>query len=185
MSEKDPKRSGPWWHWCILALLFGVGGIQWIIDPPVGGLGYVVALVMLGIAATATRKAWFHFHRNHALDPRPGHRTLLIVRKSTNVGKDRENRSMNQPTWSDEQLESRIAGEAGSFLAFAVSNALREKNSTIDDLRRENEFLRKAVEGVRQFAPVEAMSPDATKGYDLASKDLLLQAATGHRHELG
>jgi hypothetical protein len=84
---------------------------------------------------------------------------------------------MNQPTLSDGQLVSRITDEAGSFLAFAVSDALREKDNAINDLRRENEVLRKAITGVRQFAPVETMTPDAREGYDLASKDLLLQAS--------
>lgn len=69
-----------------------------------------------------------------------------------------------------------LRDEAGPSVAFAVENALRKRDATIDDLRRENEGLREAIAGVRQFAPVETLSPEAMSGYDLASKDLLLLA---------
>ena len=83
---------------------------------------------------------------------------------------------MNQPTWSDEEVVSRVKAEAGSFLAFAVSNALREKDTAIEDLRREADALREAIIGVRQFATVETMTPAQRQGYELASNDLLLLA---------
>lgn len=62
----DLKPSGPWWHWALLALLFLGGGIYWLIDPPVEHLGsYALALVMLGIAASASRNAWALIRRRH------------------------------------------------------------------------------------------------------------------------
>jgi hypothetical protein len=67
---------------------------------------------------------------------------------------------MNQPTWSDEKVVSRVKAEAGSFLSFAVENALREKCTTVNDLRREVDALRRAIIGVRQFATVETMTPN-------------------------
>ncbi|MBY0291112.1 MAG: hypothetical protein K2X52_28845 [Mycobacteriaceae bacterium] len=63
----DPKPSGPWWHWAILAVLFLGGGIHWLIDPPVvDHLGsYGLALIMLGIAAASSRNAWKLIRRRH------------------------------------------------------------------------------------------------------------------------
>lgn len=60
----DPKPSGPWWHWAILAVLFLGAGVYWLIDPPVEHLGgYVLALLMLGVAASASRNAWVQIRR--------------------------------------------------------------------------------------------------------------------------
>lgn len=60
-------ERGPWWHWGIVGVLFLAGGIQWIVDPPVSGPGYIVALVMLGIAATASQKARTQFRQRQVV----------------------------------------------------------------------------------------------------------------------
>lgn len=68
MTENNATQTGRWWHWGILAIVFLAGGIQWIIDPPVSGVGsYVLAVIMLGVAATASRKAWTQWQLRGAL----------------------------------------------------------------------------------------------------------------------
>jgi hypothetical protein len=69
MSTK-PHRPDHWWHWAILAAVFGASGVVWTVDPPVGGLGYVVALLMLALAANCTHTAWNLRRRHRALRDR-------------------------------------------------------------------------------------------------------------------
>lgn len=64
-----------------------------------------------------------------------------------------------------------------SFVATTVKTRLAEKNRQPEELAAQCAELRRAIYGVRQFAPASGLTPEQAEGYDLASKDLLLLAS--------
>ncbi|SIE27570.1 hypothetical protein [Mycobacteroides abscessus] len=55
---------------------------------------------------------------------------------------------------------------------------------TIASLRRENERLRHAIDGLRKFARVEQLTPEQQEGYHAASVDLFVMLAGVRGYEL-
>lgn len=77
----------------------------------------------------------------------------------------------------DRKLVDQVEAESrSSGLAAIVGMGLEGKQREIDALRSQVEGLRRAIYGVRQFAPVDRMTPEQRQGYDYASMDLLVMA---------
>lgn len=74
--------------------------------------------------------------------------------------------------------ESKTVHETpATYPADLVGYILGRRERAVRDLERENAILRDAILGLRRFARLDRMTPEQIQGYDLASKDALLQAS--------